>query len=55
MVINLDILGFKHKLVIDNSKLEKCLDKNYGDLTIDDVRGLYDDDVRELYVRDGMN
>lgn len=52
--LDLTILGVKHKVYIDNNQLAKYLeDDDY--YTVDDVRGLYADDVRAIYVRSDLD
>jgi len=49
----LTILGVPHSLVISDKALEEYLEDT--EYAVDDIRGLYDDYDRRIFVREGMN
>jgi hypothetical protein len=54
VVKTVNIFGVKHKVIIDNKLLEKYLEQ-IDSYSIDEIRGLYDDDERAIYIRDDMS
>lgn len=53
MVKSMTVLGVKHKICVDDKKLAKYLEDT--EYTVDEIRGLYDDGSRTIYIRETLD